>query len=208
LARTIRANWLSDASFPSEAVRRNALAAGYLYPSAENGAWIVVEDPDLLKSAGNPALLDTIFRSRMISLFGFGTINGQLKERISLLPESILAAAHRNTALYKRYRHLLQDDFSRLLNLSTNPEGPQAVQFTSRDGREAVVLIFRGTSDKDSFQLPLRGLKKNRSYNVTFANDNSTTEKNASELLSEGITVSLPSLSMSEIVLIKARDHA
>jgi alpha-galactosidase len=208
LARTIRANWLSDASFPSEAVRRNALAAGYLYPSAENGAWIVVEDPDLLKSAGNPALLDTIFRSRMISLFGFGTINGQLKERISLLPESILAAAHRNTALYKRYRHLLQDDFSRLLNLSTNPEGPQAVQFTSRDGREAVVLIFRGTSDKDSFQLPLRGLKKNRSYNVTFANDNSTTEKDASELLSEGITVSLPSLSMSEIVLIKARDHA
>jgi alpha-galactosidase len=207
LARTIRANWLSDASFPSEAVRRNALAAGYLYPSADNGAWIVVEDPDLLKSAGKPALLDTIFRSRMISLFGFGTINGQLKERISLLPESILAAAHRNTALYKRYRHLLQHDCSRLMNLDNIPEEPQAVQFTSPDGQEAVVLIFRGTSAKGSFQLLLRGLKKNHSYNVTFANDNSTAEKDGRELLSQGITVSLPSLSMSEIVLIKARDH-
>jgi alpha-galactosidase len=207
LARTIRANWLSDASFPSEAVRRNALAAGYLYPSADDGAWIVVEDPDLLKSAGKPALLDTIFRSRMISLFGFGTINGQLKERISLLPESILAAAHRNTALYKRYRHLLQHDCSRLMNLDNIPEEPQAVQFTSPDGQEAVVLIFRGTSAKGSFQLLLRGLKKNHSYNVTFANDNSTAEKDGRELLSQGITVSLPSLSMSEIVLIKARDH-
>ena len=144
----------------------------------------------------------------MISLFGFGTINGRLKERISLLPESILAAAHRNTALYKRYRHLLQHDCSRLLNLDSIPKGPQAVQFTSPDGQEAVVLIFRGTSAKDSFQLMLRGLKKNHRYNVTFANDNSTAEKDGSELLSPGITVSLPSLAMSEIVLINALDHA
>jgi hypothetical protein len=38
LARTIRSNWLSDASYPSEHVRQNALFANYLYPSADNGA--------------------------------------------------------------------------------------------------------------------------------------------------------------------------
>jgi alpha-galactosidase len=209
LARTIRANWLSDASFPSDAVRQNALAASYLYPSADNGAWIVVEDPDLLKSAGNASLLDTIFRSRMISLFGFGTINGQLKERISLFPEPILAAARRNTVLYKRYRHLLQHDCFRLLNSgdAAGPQ-PQAVQFSSPDGQEAVVLVFRGESARGSIRLPLRGLHEDRRYRVAFANDGSMTEKNGSELVSQGITVSLPSLSMSEIVLINARDHA
>jgi alpha-galactosidase len=205
LARTIRANWLSDASFPSDAVRRNALAAAYLYPSADNGAWIVVEDPDLLKDAGNSALLDTIFRSRMISLFGFGTINGQLKERVSLFPEPVLAAARRNTALYKRYRHLLQHDCLRLLNPSDSADPLQAVQFTSPDGEEAVILVFRGESTKDSVQLPLLGLQRERSYEVTFANDGSVTEKKGWELLSHGIAVSLPSRSISEIVLMKAR---
>jgi len=76
LARTIRSNWLSDASYPSDHVRHNAMLASYLYPSADNGAWIVVEDKALLESANDPAALDTIFRSRMMSLFGFGTILG------------------------------------------------------------------------------------------------------------------------------------
>lgn len=208
LARTIRANWLSDASFPSDAVRQNALAAGYLYPSADNGAWIVVEDPDLLKSAENAALLDTIFRSRMISLFGFGTINGQLKERISLFPEPILAAARRNIALYKRYRHLLKHDCFRLLNPDdATGQKPQAVQFTSPDSQEAVVLVFRGGSVQDSFHLPLRGLQKSSNYGVVFANDGSTVEKKGDVRLSQGIIVSLPSSSMSEVVLLNARDH-
>ncbi len=190
-------------------MRQNALAAGYLYPSADNGAWIVVEDPDLLKSAGNAALLDTIFRSRMISLFGFGTINGQLKERISLFPEPILAAARRNTALYKRYRHLLKHDCFRLLNPDdATGQKPQAVQFTSPDGQEAVVLVFRGGGAQDSFHLPLRGLQKSSNYGVVFANDGSTLEKKGDVLLSQGIAVSLPSSSMSEVVLLNARDHA
>ena len=115
LARTIRSNWLSDASFPSDHVRNNAIVASHLYPSAYNGAWIVSEDPDLNRYANDPALLDTIYRSRMISLFGFGTINGQLKERVSLYPEPVLAAARRNVPLYKRYRHLLQHDCYDLL---------------------------------------------------------------------------------------------
>ncbi len=60
-ARTIRSNWLSDASYPSNHVRNNALIASYLYPSSYNGAWIVSEDDDLKRYANDPAMLDTIF---------------------------------------------------------------------------------------------------------------------------------------------------
>jgi hypothetical protein len=35
----------------------------------------------------------------MVSLFGFGTILGLLKERVSLFPEPVLAAARRNLEL-------------------------------------------------------------------------------------------------------------
>jgi alpha-galactosidase len=87
LARTIRANWLSDASFPSRHVRENALIASSIYPSFYNGGW-VIKEPELEKTT-DPAILDTIFRSRMIGLFGFGTLHGKLSERISLMPAPV-----------------------------------------------------------------------------------------------------------------------
>jgi hypothetical protein len=99
----------------------------------------------------------------------------------------------------------LQHDCLRLLNPSDSADPLQAVQFTSPDGEEAVILVFRGESTKDSVQLPLLGLQRERSYEVTFANDGSVTEQKGGELLSHGITVSLPSRSISEIVLMKAR---
>ena len=59
----------------------------------------------------DPALLDTLFRSRMMGLFGFGTLHGKLlTERVSLYPREVLAAARRNIPVYKRYRHLLSED--------------------------------------------------------------------------------------------------
>lgn len=203
LARTIRANWLSDASFPSDAVRHNALTASYLYPSADNGAWIVVEDPDLLRSANDPAKLDRIFRSRMVGLFGFGTINGQLKERVSLYPESVLAAARRNIALYKRYRHLLQHDCYHLFSSSGAQQKYQAIQFVSPSGQEAVVLVFRARSPQDIVRLPLHGLRSNGRYDVTFANSGVNTWMEGDDILSKGISISLKAPYMSEVLLLR-----
>jgi alpha-galactosidase len=205
LARTIRSNWLSDASFPSDRVRQNAMVASHLYPSMYNGAWIVSEDPDLLKSTNDPAMLDTIFRSRMISLFGFGTINGQLKERVSLFPEPVLAAARRNTDLYKRYRHLLQHDCYQLLpDSGTKKDQWQAIQFVLPSGKETVVLAFRGGSEQETIQIPLRGLKNSGNYEIEFANEGTVhLRKNGDELLSKGLGVSLKHPRMSEVILIR-----
>jgi len=209
LARTIRSNWLSDASYPSDHVRQNAMVASDLYPSAYNGAWIVSEDPDLLRDANDSAMLDTIFRSRMMSLFGFGTINGQLKERVSLYPETVLMAARRNMAMYKRYRHLLQHDCYQLLPSGDTGPGQgkgewQAVQFVSPSGQEAVVLAFRAESPQDTVQLSLRGLRSEGDYDVHFANGNRSDSKaKGGELLSKGISISLEKPHMSEVVLIR-----
>ena len=207
LARTIRSNWLSDASYPSDHVRNNAVVASHLYPSAYNGAWIVSEDPDLQRYANDPAMLDTIFRSRMVSLFGFGTINGQLKERVSLYPEPVLATARRNVELYKRYRHLLQHDCHQLLKVADTKTGQGewlAVEFASPSGKEAVVLAFRAESPQESVQLTLRGLRSDRNYDVHFANGNRPDLKTkGGDLLSKGISISLEKAHMSEVVLIR-----
>jgi alpha-galactosidase len=205
LARTIRSNWLSDASFPSDHVRNNAIVAVHLYPSAYNGAWIVSEDPDLLANVSNPTMLDTIYRSRMMSLFGFGTINGQLKERVSLYPEPVLAAAKRNTELYKRYRHLLQHDCHQLLPTGATEKGQwQAVQFIAPSAREAVVLAFRAESTQETIQLPLQGLQSDGIYEVDFANSNRTGLKvRGGDLATKGLTISLGEPHMSEVVSLK-----
>jgi alpha-galactosidase len=203
LARTIRANWLSDSSYPSEHVRQNAIVANYLYPSCDNGAWIVSEDKALLESANNPALLDTVFRSRMLSLFGFGTILGLLKERVSLFPEPVLAAARRNLEWYKRYRHLLQNDCYHLLPAGS-PEGQcQAKQFISPSANEAVVLAFKSDSSQDTVQLRLRGLLPSSNYEIAFANGGAALQASGSELLSKGITVSWAHSVTSEVMLLR-----
>ena len=207
LARTIRANWLSDASFPSDHVRHNAVVASHLYPSAYNGAWIVSEDPDLQRYENDPAMLDTIFRSRMMSLFGFGTINGQLKERVSLYPELVLTAARRNMALYKRYRHLLQSDCYQLLptvDTKKDQNGWLAVEFVSPSGQEAVILAFRAESPQETVQLSLRGLRNGKNYDVNFANvERPDLKVTGNDLLTKGITFSLERPHMSEVILVR-----
>jgi alpha-galactosidase len=207
LARTIRSNWLSDASYPSDHVRHNAMVASRLYPSVYNGAWIVSEDPDLQRYVNDPAMLDTIFRSRMMSLFGFGTINGQLKERVSLYPEPVLTAARRNVELYKRYRQLLQSDCYQLLptvDTGKDQNGWLAVEFVSPSGQEAVVLAFRAESPQETVQLSLRGLQNDKNYDVNFANEERPDLKvTGNDLLTRGLTVSLERPHMSEVVLVR-----
>jgi alpha-galactosidase len=203
IARTIRSNWLSDASYPSSHVRQNALFASYLYPSSDNGAWIVIEDEDLLKNLNNPAELDTIFRSRMMNQFGFGTILGYLRERISLFPEPILSAARRNVAVYKRFRHLLQADCYHLLPVIPAENKFQAVQFVNSSAGESVVLAFKAGSSLQTMQVPLHGLERNRSYEVTYANGDSPARMSGADLLSKGIALSLRSPATSEVVLLR-----
>jgi alpha-galactosidase len=203
LARTIRANWLSDASYPSENVRRGALVASRSYPSGDNGGWIVAEDKALLQSGNDSAALDTIFRSRMFCLFGFGTLLGLLKERVSLFPEPVLEAARRNMPIFKGYRHLLEEACYHLLPGTQSQ--PQAIQFVSNSGEESVVLVFKGQSEKDSVQLILRGLLGDSEYEITSANRRETRKVRGEELLSKGMGAALNEPFTSEVLLLRSR---
>lgn len=198
LARTIRANWLSDASFPSSHVRENALIASHIYPSFYNGAWIV-RDPELEKTK-DPDMLDTIYRSRMLGLFGFGTLHGTMPERVSLYSAEVLEAARRNIPLYKKYRHLLHGRSYHLFPPSGSPEQWQAVEFAN--GAEAVVLCFRGKSTQSAIRLPLRGLHEVAIYRVTSANEGTVVTATGRKLMREGLIATLPKPDGSDIFLL------
>lgn len=201
LARTIRANWLSDASFPSSHVRENALTASYIYPSYYNGGWIV-KDPELEKTK-DPDILDTIFRSRMIGLFGFGTLNGTLPERVSLYPAAVLDAARRNIPVYKKYRHLLQARAYHLFPPGGSPEQWQAVQFSN--GEEALVLCFRGKSTQSVIRLSVRGVNATDVYEITTANGGAVRSMTGRQLMREGLIAELSRPEMSNIFFLRRR---
>jgi alpha-galactosidase len=202
LARTIRANWLSDASFPSTHVRHNSLVASYVYPSSYNGAW-VLRDKEL-ETTTDPALLDTIYRSRMMGLFGFGTLNGTLPERVSLFPPAALEAARRNIPFFKRYRHLLQGDAYHTFPPAGSAEGWQAVQFNGADARQAVILCFRNGSHQASMRLPVKGLIPGQDYKITSANGTEFRSATGTTLLREGLIVKLDKPEMSDVLLLDA----
>ena len=203
LARFCRANWLSDASYPSGHVRENTLTASYLYPSSYNGAWIVL-DPEVQKQK-DPGRLDTMYRIRMMGLFGFGTLTGKLlTERVSLYPQEVLNAARRNIPIYKRLRHLLAEDCYHLTPPFGSAERWQVVQFCQRDGSEAVVFAFRGTSTQGRYLLRLRGLKPENHYSVRSENLANETIRSGRELAQDGIIVELAKVDLSELLMLRA----
>src|SRR4030095_639221 len=102
-----RVNWLSDSTAPSTHVRDNVMAAAYVLPSSHNMTWIMRDNE--VNQPQTTAFLDTMFRSRMMGSFGFGTLHGSLAECISLYPPSVIEAAMRNVKNYKGYRHLLSE---------------------------------------------------------------------------------------------------
>jgi len=203
LARYMRTNWLSDASDNALHVRRNIISCSYIYPTAVIEAWVYKgSETDKEK---DPDILDTIMRSRMIGHPGFGMLindpNGV--ERVSLYPAEAIAAAKRNIANYKKYRHLLMEDVYHILPPASSPDQWDAIQFCRRDGMEAMVAAFRGGSTESERVFKLRGLKPDASYTLTSLNTGGSRRAPGARLLSEGLRVFLPKPGMSEIYLIK-----
>jgi alpha-galactosidase len=201
LAGAIRANWCSDTCYPASRLRSNSLVCATVYPSAYNAAWIVKEDTELFE-AKSDALIDAGIRSRMIGLFGVGTLNGQMSQRASLYPKKILERLGQNVALYKRFRHLLFQQVSFPYQpYGTDPQGWQAIQFTGIAGTEAVLLCFRGSSTQTTSELPLSRLKPSKSYRVRFIDAGKESTLSGKVLMEDGIYLSLPEAGSSEIIL-------
>ncbi len=202
-AAYIRANWCSDTTFPSERVRANAMACATVYPSACNASWIVREDKGLF-AYEEPHRIDAGIRSRMIGLFGVGTLNGQMSQRASLYPPQILERLASNIGHYKRYRHLLWGQVSFPFQPDgTSPQGWQAVQFTDDAGLEAVVICFRGASAQADAVLPLSRLRTNATYRVRRLDAGTEEASGGKALMTSGLGVHLAQADASEVLLLR-----
>jgi alpha-galactosidase len=201
-AESIRANWCSDVCYPASRLRSNSLVCATVYPSAYNAAWIVNEDTELFE-AKSQAIIDAAIRSRMIGLFGVGTLNGQMSQRASLYPKKILDRLAASVPLYKEFRHLLFQQVSFPYKpYGTDPQGWQAIQFTSMAGSEAVLLCFRAASTQTTSELPLSRLTPSKSYRVRFIDAGKESTMSGKELMENGIFLSLPEAGASEIILV------
>jgi alpha-galactosidase len=202
LAGAIRANWCSDTCYPAARLRSNSLVCATVYPSAYNAAWIVKEDTELFE-AKTRALIDAGIRSRMIGLFGVGTLNGQMSQRASLYPKQILDRLASNVGLYKRFRHLLFQQVSFPYKpYGTDAQGWQAIQFTGSAGSEAVLMCFRASSTQITSLLALSRLHPRKAYRVRFIDGGTESTIGGKELMDTGIFLSLPEPGASEIILI------
>jgi len=173
-----------------------------VYPAAYNAGWIVSEDTELF-GAKTQAVVDAAIRSRMIGLFGIGTLNGQMSQRASLYPKNILERLSATVDLYKRFRHLLFQQVSfPYPPYGTDPQGWQAIQYTATTGSEAVLLCFRAASTQTTSELPLSRLKPSKSYRVRFIDTAKESTMSGQELMENGIYLSLPEAGSSEIILI------
>jgi alpha-galactosidase len=200
LASFVRSNWLSDASTPSVHVRNNMEIACYIYPASYNAAWILRDDET--RQENDRMTVDSIVRSRMMGLFGLGTLTGQLSERISLLPQSLLDGIKRNVLLYKKFRNLLSQNTWHLSPYVREPDDWQAMEFSAWDGGQAVVLIFRGDSGAGSYSLKPRGLDADGIYTVECFDAGLIRTESGRTLMEVGIPVYLERKEASEIVLI------
>ena len=197
-----RVNWLSDSTAPSSHVRDNVLAAAYVLPSSHNMTWIMRDDE--VTKPQTPAFLDTMFRSRMMGSFGFGTLHGSLSERVSLYPPEVIEAAIRNVANYKKYRHLLLEHVFHLTP-PAQPKNWQAVQFSARNGAEAAAFFFRNGSTNQTRQWPLRGLDPQRNYEAISLNSGGRKTVAGADLMKDGLTILLDQdLEQSEVIWLKS----
>ena len=169
--------------------------ASHIYPSFYNGGW-VVKDPELDKTK-DPDILDTIYRSRMIGLFGFGTINGTLPERVSLYPAEVLDAARRNIPIYKKYRHLLYAQAYHLFPPSGSPERWQAIQFSN--GERSRGAMFPREKHAEHYASAGAWAATGGRYKVTTVNGAVTRSITGKRLMGDGLIALLPKPEMSNV---------
>ena len=197
LARYARANWLSDDTSASLGCRQSQIHGSYAFPAAHNTAWIVKSAE--IAEQKDPDLLDTIVRSRMVGLFGMGTLTGKLDERVSLYSPEMRNALKRNIAAYKTYRHLLDQDVYHVIPPSIAADQWDAVAFCKRDGQQAALLVFRSGSKEATRVIQMRGLLRDRLYTVKSLTTGDGRRISGATLLAEGLTVLLPKPNASEI---------
>jgi alpha-galactosidase len=203
LARYARANWLTDAlaggkNNLASLARSTVLAAAYVFPSAHNLSGVAVGSEIDLPSG--PAILDSIFRSRMVGLFRVATPRGRIADRFSQWRPEVREAARRNVAVFKKYRHLLSQDIYHLRFPDAEARQWSVAEFCARDGSEAVLLCFRGTDPQETMLVKPKGLVDSATYRILSYNTGHQCEAKARLFCRDGLRVELADAETSEIL--------
>ena len=177
LARTDQV-WASD---NTDAVDRIAIQHGFsqIYPARTMAAW-VTDVPNQLTRRSVPLR----FRFH-VAMSGLLAIGGDL----STWSDEENAEAASLVAVYKSVRHLVQH--GTLYRLSEpDEEGPTVVQYTARDGSEALLLAWRLTERHGAPSRPVRlgGLDPEARYRDVLTGE----IHHASVLSGYGLTIDLP----------------
>ncbi|MGE5111820.1 MAG: alpha-galactosidase [Acidobacteriaceae bacterium] len=116
------------------------------------------------------------------------------------------AAAKKEFQLYKdKLRPLIRD--ADLYHVSARPDGIHwdGVEYFDHQKRTGVLYAFHGSSENEpTHPFPLRGLRLDRDYRLTFQDNTSPSQvKSGRELTERGIAVHLPLANSSELVFIE-----
>jgi alpha-galactosidase len=96
-------------------------------------------------------------------------------------------------SVYRRFRHLLIENFHALTPQPASLDAPEAVEFVDAGGREAVVLGYAGIDGGRSVTVRLRGLGPSGRYAVEDPLGGRSTTASAHSLADEGIPLDLSS---------------
>jgi alpha-galactosidase len=200
--------------------RRSVIEASYWFSGGFGTSHIsdrpdpIPNRPDLkpngfLLKTHSKEYLDYLFRTFMMTGFGFGTLDGAMSQRISRWHPDVIAAVRRNIEAFKKYRHLLSGDVYHLAPLGPlyfpdpgNTEQWDILEYAKEDGSEAVTFFFRGAAKDSTWKTTLKGLRSDAEYGVTSLNRGELTRVSGGALLEQGVEVSLPEENTSEILLI------
>ncbi|MBD3243329.1 MAG: hypothetical protein GF331_22255 [Chitinivibrionales bacterium] len=110
--------------------------------------------------------------------------------RIADLTERETSCMAQWVAQYKRIRHLFVQDYYQLLTQPSTVEDWDAAQFVSYDKKESAVFVFAGSLG-GTRRIALKGLDSEATYELTRAPDGAAVSLHGTELLSDGLELSL-----------------
>jgi alpha-galactosidase len=193
--------------YPSSYARQGV----YFYPTRETGA-LAIPSPNKWSEPWHPMKVNpgepperTEWRciNRMMGVF-------QPIHDLSIIPADHLAVLKKCIATYKGVRPTLAGDRYLLagppvfVERENRESGAwEAYQHVARDGSVASVLFYRCLSPDASFSVRLKGLVPGVRYRAQYHTGRAGGVHTGSELMSQGITCTLPGTRQAEVLLLR-----
>lgn len=163
------------------------LGKGQVSFNCGQARWGVYSDPAMARRRrfGPGGLSEFDVVSRMAGALSFGG-------DIASWPVELTGRVRKCVEVYKQIRHLLVQDYYRLLPVPTDETTFDAGQFVSYDRQQSVLFVYRTHGNADCQMIRLKGLRDGQ-YRIERPLEKVSAQTRAgSELMSHGVDVTLP----------------